>query len=140
MKSWIPFVLLAGCQPGGAVDVAEQESGVDSQNSESGLTDSGVEDSGRSDNLFEWCFDFEDGLLSPFGYEEVAVELSGGAQLASVSEGEQFSALTAEDRIEFRGSYAGLMRAYPRGDSLSWRLPQPLFRGQSIGVQLVAAL
>ena len=54
----------------------------------------------------------------PFGYEEVAVELSGGAQLASVSEGGQFSALTAEDRIELRGSYAGLMRGVSPGGFL----------------------
>ena len=109
MTKLLGMVMLVGCGGAGVVEgVGSGDSGGVS-NPDSGMDTGDVEPV----EPFRWCIDFETGDLSEIGYSGAQVSLGNGALLANVKEAEQFSALTAEDRIEFRGDHALLMRAYP---------------------------
>ena len=85
------------------------------------LGDSGtLGDTGSSEGVFEtdfeWCIDFEDGVLDGVGYSGQQAYLGNGAVVANIEEGDEFSALRAEELIRFRGERAVLMRSGTDGD------------------------
>jgi len=52
-----------------------------------------------------WCYDFEDGELTPAGYGSTDfVELYDGALVFNAAEGDDFSALNGEEDVAFRGA------------------------------------
>ena len=103
------MVVLLGCRTEGVIEAEVEDTGPGE------TRDTGSEgDTGEPTGVQPlWCLDFESGDLSDVGYEGAQVTLGNDALLANVSQGSNFSALTAEDRIEFRGEQALLMRAYP---------------------------
>ena len=103
------LILLIGCRTEGVVEALPDDTG----GMQSGDTGEDQETGGAAEAEPIWCLDFESGDLTEVGYEGPQVTLGNEALLANVAEGDNFLALTGEERVVFRGDHALLMRAYP---------------------------
>ncbi len=123
---------LCACE-GGTISVTDtativKETGT-ADSGETGLDSGDTGDSADTGNtqdtdttvLDPRCLDFETGLLVDLGYVGDKAVLWDGAILAIAGEGEDFSALTAEEGIDMPGDYSLLMRSSDEGevDSIS---------------------
>ena len=109
MSRFLMVLVLCACRSEGVIETVEEDPSDTSAQDTGKLADT----DGPLEEALLWCLDFESGDLSDIGYDASQVTLGNDALLATVSQGDNFSALTGEERIEFRGEHALLMRAYP---------------------------